>query len=548
MTDAVGYPVARAAWSDPDWLPERPTNSALEVWGYTDRFSYRPSESVDLRVHTTASTFSVSVLRDGSEPVEVLALSGIVGKVQHTAHDAYAAGCGWETAASFVIDPQWKSGFYLIVFRAEQDGVVVESEHFFVLRPAVPGGQASMALIMTTSTLLAYNDWGGANHYRGRGDDPWIDVPSPQSSMLRPVARGILRKPADAPRNRSEQPLPPFGKPHYPSIEWARAHGYSRHHADAFWATYERPFVVWAERNGYVLNYLTQDDLHREPGVLSAYACAVVVGHDEYWSWEMRDEVDRFVSAGGNVARFAANFDWQVRIEGSTQIAYKDAAESDDPLYGTDQEHRTTSSWDHPVTGRPSAATFGLSGYAGVYVGFGASAPRGHGGLTIYRPEHWVFEGADCYYGDVLGAAPSLVGTFEVDGCDYTFREGLPFPTGVDGTPENLEILAMTQAVLFEEDHFGGKVPLGDAGTPHVDGLRGVEWIETESGYRRPRYGSGMMACFSRGPGTVFNSGTSEWVAGLIHQDWFVEKITRNVLDRLGARDALLTTSGTSDL
>ena len=34
--------------------------------------------------------------------------------------------------------------------------------------------------------------------------------------------------------------------------------------------------------------------------------------------------------------------------------------------------------------------------------------------------------------------------------------------------------------------------------------------------------------------GVLINSGTSEWVAGLIHRDWFVERVTRTVLDRLG--------------
>ena len=43
-----------------------------------------------------------------------------------------------------------------------------------------------------------------------------------------------------------------------------------------------------------------------------------------------------------------------------------------------------------------------------------------------------------------------------------------------------------------------------------------------------------MMATFTRGGGTVFNAGASQWVAGLIHSDWFVERITRNVLDRFG--------------
>ena len=47
------------------------------------------------------------------------------------------------------------------------------------------------------------------------------------------------------------------------------------------------------------------------------------------------------------------------------------------------------------------------------------------------------------------------------------------------------------------------------------------------------RRGSGMMVSFRKGQGQVFTAGTCEWVAGLIDRDPFVERITRNVLDRL---------------
>ena len=167
---------------------------------------------------------------------------------------------------------------------------------------------------MTTSTLLAYNDWGGANHYRGIGDDPRVDIGSPVSSTLRPIARGMIRKPAGAPREANPATLPMFAAPQYPAWEWARLHGYSRHHADAYWATYERNFAHWAERNGYELDYLTQHDLHFDPGALDGYRCAVVVGHDEYWSWSMRDTIDAFVDGGGGLARLGGNFGWQVRL------------------------------------------------------------------------------------------------------------------------------------------------------------------------------------------------------------------------------------------
>ena len=40
------------------------------------------------------------------------------------------------------------------------------------------------------------------------------------------------------------------------------------------------------------------------------------VGHDEYWSWGMRDRADEFVEAGGGWAILSGNTCfWQVRYE-----------------------------------------------------------------------------------------------------------------------------------------------------------------------------------------------------------------------------------------
>jgi hypothetical protein len=527
------YPTARSAWSPPDWPATTADADDLEIWCYTDRFSYLPGEDVALHVHTTAERYSVHVVRDGAQPVTVQSWTGLQGSAHPTPADAYAAGCGWPVSHTFAVPADWTSGLYLVTVRTETRGDEAESDHFFVVR-AAEDWRASAAIILTTSTLLAYNDWGGGNHYRGLGEDPAVDVGSARSSMHRPLGRGFLRKPPGAPRSRTEQALAPYGEPRYEVYEWARLRGYSRHHADAFWATFERPFVVWAEEQGYELDYLTQDDLHRTPGVLDGYACAIFVGHDEYWSWEMRDAVDAFVEGGGRVARFAGNFLWQVRLEGSVQVAYKYGAEHDDPQASSEHPERTTVAWDHPITGRPGATTFGLTANAGTYSRYGAAVPRGHGGLQVYRPDHWSLAGTDSYYGDIIGGMPAGVGTYEVDGCDHVVEHGVPRPTGADGAPANLEIIALGPAVKYEEDHFAGTVPLGDPGNANDAAAEGRTWVRTDDGERRPAYGAAMMVAFSRGHGEVFNSGTTEWVAGLIHGDRTVETITRNVLDRFG--------------
>jgi hypothetical protein len=41
------------------------------------------------------------------------------------------------------------------------------------------------------------------------------------------------------------------------------------------------------------------------------------------------------------------------------------------------------------------------------------------------------------------------------------------------------------------------------------------------------------VVTFTRGKGTVFNCGSTEWAYGLQGRDMFVERITRNIFDRL---------------
>lgn len=304
------------AWSAPGGLVEKvglqPERG--ELWCYTDEFSYAPGDDVPVRVHTTADRFDLKIVRDGAVPEVVHRASDLPGSTQPTPDNAYEVGCDWGAATTITLDETWRPGFYLIVVRMIHDGRTVEREGFFIVRPAT-AEDVDFVLIHTTSTLLAYNDWGGANHYRGLPDGRGDDVPAPVVSGRRPIARGILRKPNGAPRNVHTE-TPPIGWiPRHPPYEWAWVAGYSRHHADAGWATYERPFTVWAEQQGYRVGHITQTDLQRFPGILDGHGTAVIVGHDEYWSWEMRDAVDSFVDRGGRLARFAGNYFWQVRLD-----------------------------------------------------------------------------------------------------------------------------------------------------------------------------------------------------------------------------------------
>ena len=504
----------------------------LQVWVYCDAFSYAPGDTVTFHLNTSAPELSLEIMRDGGslEPVHRVT---IAGAFHRTPPDCSVTGCGWPVGYEFEVPVDWKSGGYRVRVTAQgADGKTVSSDHWFALRHGGADKKGDILQIAATSTWLAYNDWGGSNHYEGIVG-PNHDELAPKVSTERPWARGFCWLPAGAPRATSKDPAPFNTGPRYPRLEWAHLNGFSKKYASAGWASYDRHFAGWAERNGFSVDMATQHDLHFRPEILEDYACVVIVGHDEYWSWQMRDAIDAYVDGGGHLARFGGNFLWQVRLEeeGRRQVCYKYRARDEDPIRETANARFLTSAWEDPLVGRPGATTVGLNGLRGVYARFGHCVPRGPGGFIIYRPDHWAFAGADVFYGDVLGG-PSCIFGYEVDGLDYTVRDGLVFPTHEDGALESVEVLAMALATCVEDDHGheGSEFYVGD-----MDGVFAAELLYggvTPEAVERSKRGSGMIVTMSKGNGEIFNAGTCEWVNGLIEHDPQVEAVTRNVLAR----------------
>ena len=503
-----------------------------QLWAYMDDLSYAPGEIASLHVNTTAATYDMAVYRDGVKKQNVFQQYQIPGSFHHTPPDCSINGCDWPVSLEIPIEGNWSSGGYVVeLIATAADGSILQYDHVFLVRPGKGSKKGRVLLVAATGTWTAYNDWGGSNHYEGITEDTG-DQYAPVLSLNRPYARGFVKLPADAPRVPLRSSPEMGAAIRYPHMEWAYENGYSKKCASAGWASFERPYVRWLENGGYSVDIISGQDLHLRPSIVNGYDCLTFIGHDEYWSWEMRDTIDAYVEGGGNVARFAGNFFWQIRLEndGRTQICYKYRAYEEDPLINTEQSHLTTLFWDTPEVGRPGAQTFGLSGTLGLYAGWGGCSPRGAGGFTIYRPDHWAFEDCDIYYGDVVGARSRVFG-YEVDGVDHIVKGGLPYATGTDGAPDNLLILGLGLASTFEADH--------DNGLPLFIGSDDVEFVAramhgktTPETVDQSRRGSGMIATFQRGQGYVFNAGTCEWIAGLIDCDPQIERITENVLNR----------------
>ena len=516
---------------------ERPFSAPppmLRIWSYADQISYAAGDILRLSVCTNAPQYTVEIIRDGLNPQTVFQRYGVEGRWHDTPVDCSVTGCGWPASLEIPVGEDWPPGGYIIRTTVRADGRGDDMhEHVFLLRPK-PGIDKSgrLLLIAATATWTAYNDWGGSNHYQGYCG-PNGDRFSPVLSLERPLARGFASLPPDAPRAVLMDDPPIMSEPRYPHMEWAYANGYSKKYMSSGWASYERHFVVWAEANGYKLDIISQTDLHYRPELLEGYPCVVLVGHDEYWSWPMRDAIDDYVERGGHVARFAGNFMWQIRLEdeGRTQVCYKYIARDEDPLMQQGPRHLVTESWEAPEIGRPGAASFGLNATHGLYASWSGCSPRGAKGFPIYRPEHWAFANTGLYYGDILGAASRIFG-YEVDGLPYEIRGGLPYPADAAQVPDGLQILALGLSATVEE---GPTILAGRSFLGLEDGEYAASVLlgrKDAAAIEATKRGAGMIVNFSRGKGEVFHAGTCDWIMGLARNDPMVIQVTRNVLDR----------------
>jgi hypothetical protein len=431
--------------------------------GYTDQLSYQPGEEVAFHISTQAANYDLEIARLGAERVVVWQRQNLPGKAHPVPRDASARGCGWPAAFTLKIPAEWKSGYYAGRLRAKSpDGKPVQADLFFVVRSAQPGKDTKILLQLSTNTYNAYTNWGGYSLYAYHGRDK---VQGRRVSFNRP--------------QQSQFPV------------------------------WELPFVQWAEKNGYMLDYAVNSDLEFHPEMLKHYHLVLSVGHDEYWSAPMRDHLEKFIADGGNVAFFSGNTCcWQVRSEekGRALACWKQNF-GDDPHYLQGDRRWLTSLWSHHLVGRPENHLTGVGFLWGGYHRSHGQYMDGPGAFTVHRPDHWLFAGTGLQRGDLFGGKDTIVG-YECDGCELTWKDGLPFPTHRDGTPSSFTVLATCPARWHPDD---------------------CEWYDR---WEKGRTGNAVLGTYTRG-GTVVTVGTTDWAHGLRGKDRFVTQITKNILDRL---------------
>ena len=407
----------------------------------------------------------VRIVRQGLHPAEVAR-----GVAEIRAQPIPAPGWldnRWRASLTLEAGEDWPSGVYTAqVDEAGEDAPPV----YFIVRPGPRTAKAAMVVQIPTTTMNAYNNWGGASLYG------YNSTPRAATAVS-------------------------FDRPQQSDAAWPRGYGF-----ESEWTLRIKAFIEWLELAGYVADVVADNDLHEDAGLLDGYRLFVSIGHDEYWSSAMRAGFDRFVGAGGNAAILGGNTGyWRIRLEAEDaasrphRLQVCGRTREGDPLADA---ATATVTWRE--AGLPENLSFGAGFAEGAGAWRGAAAP---GAFTVWRPDHWVFQGTGLARGDRFGDGPEevLLG-YETNGVVWRLdAAGLPVPTGEDGTPAGYEILA-----LAELDHWQ---------TP----------------------GNAAMGVFAPAPGAglVFNAATTDWAKGLEAAVAAGEalrtttaKITANVLDR----------------
>jgi hypothetical protein len=158
-------------------------------------------------------------------------------------------------------------------------------------------------------------------------------------------------------------------------------------------------------------------------------------GHDEYWSWQARTNLENALSRGTNLFFSGANaIYWQVRLESDRWrrpdrllAIYKEQALKLDPVVldeDPSNHHLATTQWPLPPVSRPEDKLIGV-----LYL-----MDPVDGDIIVSDAGHWAFANTGLVNGSQL---KGLLG-YEVD--------------GVSGNgPEGLRVLAVSPAQNLKE-------------------------------------------------------------------------------------------------
>lgn len=429
-----------------------------EIEGYASATSVNRGQSISIYVNTSDPAYELQVFRMGwyggagaREMMPPVVRTGIAQPMPTPDPDTHLIECHWQNPYVLQIpassDPtDWASGIYLVKLTGSVSGK--QSYVIFVVRDDTRSSDLLFQLSVNTDE--AYNPWGG-----------WSLYTEPRGYKV-----------------SFDRPFKGAGGAGY-FFEWL----YS--------------MVRFLEREGYDVTYSSDVDTDTSGQLLLQHRALLSVGHDEYWSWQMRENVEQARDSGVSLGFFGADASsYQIRYEPSTVtgapdrtiVCYKEA--SLDPLgKNPNLWYLTTTRFRDPPVNRPPDEMMGV-----MYLGWFSGPSQD---IVVTDASSWIFKNTGAVNGTHLA--------------------------GMLG---------------YEVDRMYNHHPPGTHSVAHSP------WIGV---YGRTFYADMTYYTTSAGS-TVVATGSMDWNWGLDDFRWghpvltnpIVQQATRNILKRFGATDPAL--------
>jgi hypothetical protein len=278
-----------------DWQLTDPADNR-QIEGYASLTSVPNHGHIDLFVSTADATYTLSIYRmgwyGGTGGRQVLGPQTLPGVQQPMPTADPATGileCQWTQPFTIQIPYSWLSGIYLVKLHGNTSGK--ESYIIFAVRDT---RRAKIVFQQAVATYQAYNPWPGV--------DPATGQNAGQSLY------------AFETKDNAQVPAVSFNRPYmqYTGISLPYPYFYGAGAGDFLYnlgpVGMEFAMVRWLEHAGYDVTYITDLDTHEDVNRLLRAKAYLSVGHDEYWSHEMKSNVVAARDQGVSLGFFGGNY------------------------------------------------------------------------------------------------------------------------------------------------------------------------------------------------------------------------------------------------
>jgi hypothetical protein len=320
-----------------------------KIEGYASAASYLAGEKVRLHLSAEpASDVAIDVYRlgyyQGKGGRHVQSFGPVAVGSQPTPEDGERnlRECHWPVAQEFVVPKDWLSGVYLVKLTRTADGF--QAYVIFTVRDRRVADFNFQSSVMTWQ---AYNRW-----------PAWRSLYDFQGKLWNTSGGDIVS--FDRPYGFFYNLLPSGPNP--------------LTNGSGEFLLWEHPLAFWMEQQGYDVTYTTNLDTHTDADGLLRTRAFISVGHDEYWTRQMYDNVVRARDAGVNLLFLSGNsVDGEIFLTASTD--------------GRANRIQGRSRWFAGEEKKLMGAT---------------SYGTGLGDWVVTKPDHWLYAGTGLKRGDAI--------------------------------------------------------------------------------------------------------------------------------------------------